>query len=431
MKLTELPEKPGVYIFKDKKSKALYVGKAANLKRRVGSYFQKEDILGPKTALMVRKTAKVEHIETESPLEALLLEADLIKRFKPKYNQRWKDDKHYKYIAILGGERVVTTRSAKDKNSFYFGPYPEVNVGRVLQTLRRMFPFRDCSKTKFTRQRRLKRPCLYGDINLCPAPCVGKVSQKQYAKTVNAFKLFLSGRRKKTEAQVKKEMSKAAKNQRFEEAAKLRDQLERLRTVAQSFRPPEDYLERPSLLADRMKERIASLAALLETAPLKLKRIEAYDVSNLQGKLAVGSLVAFVDGQPDKSQYRKFRIKFDGKPDDLAMIRETLSRRFKRLNKAAAGTNNSFSKRPDLILIDGGKGQLQTALKVLDQLELKIPVLALAKRQNTIYSRFLEFRLPKNSPALSLLKSLRDEAHRFALLYHRRRCRKAVFDTYN
>ena len=450
--LSALPLKPGVYIFRDKAGAALYVGKAVNLRNRVRSYFQEGLELGPRTAAMVEKIKKIEHIVVESEIEALLLEADLIKRLKPKYNVRLKDDKAYKYIKISKVKaqsakpssklkatrpedytKVSTTRKPDDRG-LYFGPFPEGNTVReVLRTLRRVFPFRDCSEAKFKRYQKLGRPCLYGDLKLCPAPCVGLISPEDYQKNIKQLVLFLSGRRKNLVEQLEKEMEKASKEKNFEEAARLRDRIRSLEYVTQAFKPAKDYLEHPNLLEDQRQKELEELRKRVGLEK-KIRRIEAYDISNIFGKWAVGSLVVFVDGEPDKSQYRRFKIKTVEGISDVAMIKEVLRRRLKRVqnskrkaqslvqsSKFKKSKDEVFENLPDLILVDGGKPQVGAVNEILGEFGLTIPVLGLAKRkENVINSHLLTLYLKSDSPALHLLQRIRDEAHRFALSYHRK-----------
>ncbi len=437
--LTKLPSQSGVYIFRDQQDKVLYIGKAINLKNRVQSYFQKGFELGPKTTAMVEKIAKIEHIVVESELEALLLEIDLIKRLKPKYNVRWRDDKAYKYIKIQSAKckvqscnsklkveevrpdyfaKVTSSRSLGDKNAKYFGPFPEgKTVNQVLRTLRRIFPFRDCAEAKFRRYQKLGRPCLYGDLNLCPAPCVGRISPKDYQKIIRQLKSFLSGKSKKIIQELEKEMKSYSKNKEFEKAAAIRDRIRNYRYITQDFRRAEEYLEHPDLLEDRRKKEIEELRRELKFATT-CNRIEAYDISNIFGQWAVGSLVVFVNGEPSKKDYRRFKIKTVKKISDVEMIKEVLQRRF---NKSQLSTPNFHLTHPDLILIDGGKPQVSAANEVLKELDIKTPVLGLAKKEEVIItSRLSSLHLNSDSPALHLLQRIRDEAHRSAVLHHRK-----------
>jgi len=446
--IRSLPLKPGVYIFRDKSGAALYVGKAVNLRNRVRSYFQKGLELGPRTAAMVEKIKKIEHIVVESEIEALLLEADLIKRLKPKYNVRLKDDKAYQYIKISNVKAQmsklktatpeefakVTTARKTYGQAIYFGPFPEgKTVRQVLRTLRRVFPFRDCSEAKFKRYQKLGRPCLYGDLELCPAPCVGLISPEDYQKNIKQLVLFLSGRRKNLVEQLEEEMEKASKEKNFEEAARLRDRIRSLEYVTQAFKPAKDYLEHPNLLEDQRQKELEELRKRVGLEK-KIKRIEAYDISNIFGEWAVGSLVVFMDGEPDKSQYRRFKIKTVEGVSDVAMIKEVLRRRLKRVqnskrkaqslvqsSKLKKSKDKVFENLPDLILVDGGKPQVGAVNEILEEFGLTIPVLGLAKRFERIIKDDLSvIKLPKSSPALHLLQRIRDEAHRFALSYHRK-----------
>ena len=458
-----LPSHPGIYIFRDQQGSALYVGKAINLKNRVRSYFKKEFDLGPKTALMVSKIKKIEHIVVESEIEALLLESDLIKRLKPKYNVQLKDDKAYKYISISktknhpsfakateGAPRssksevgqksktslkvkaarpedyakILTTRKSEGRD-VYFGPFPEGGtVNQVLRTLRRIFPFRDCSEAKFKRYQKLGRPCLYGDLKLCPAPCVGRISSEDYKKIIKQLKMFLSGKRKGLVRELEREMKKASKEKDFEKAAALRDRIRNLEYVTQSFRQASEYLEHPDLLEDKIQKELEGLKGIVGLE--SLERIEAYDISNISGKYAAGSLVTFINGEPSKRDYRRFKIKTVDQADDVGMIKETLRRRLARLVKQM-DADSSFSEVPDLILIDGGKAQVSAANEVLKEYGLDIPVLGLAKRfEEVVKSDLSVVRLQKDSPALHLLQRIRDEAHRFAVSYHRKLRSKSV-----
>lgn len=420
-----LPNKPGVYIFRDRKGLALYIGKAINLQNRVKSYFQKDLELGPTTAAMVSRISKVEHIVVESEIEALLLEADLIKRLKPKYNVRWKDDKAYKYIKISkiktiqpeNFAKISTSRSTRDKDAKYFGPFPEGGtVKQVLRALRRILPFRDCSEAKFKRYQNLNRPCLYGNLKLCPAPCVGRIGSKDYRKIIKQLESFLAGKSNRVIQNLKKEMESYSKNNEFEEAAAFRDRIRNFEYITQSFRPVAAYLEHPDLVEDRRQKELKALARIV-TGRSSIRRIEAYDISNIAGVYAVGSMVVFVDGEPSKSDYRRFKIKTVKGISDVGMIKEVMRRRFK-LDKAE---DRSFEQRPDLILIDGGKPQVSVANEVLKEIGLSIPVLGLAKKTETVFGfGLLALSLPKDSPALHLLQRVRDEAHRFALAYHKK-----------
>lgn len=466
-----LPKKSGVYLFRNKDGEALYVGKAIDLRNRVQSYFQENANLGPKTQLMVNQISEIEHFETESEFTALLLEADLIKRLKPKYNQRFKDDKSYPLIEITKEKypRVRVTRKKKE-NAEYFGPYPHGNIRKVLKLLRKSFPFRDCSNRKFTRYKELGRGCLFADMDLCSAPCAKEIiTEEKYRKSLKKLKEFLRGKGNSVIKNLEKEMKKLSKERKYEEAAKVRDQLDNLKYVRRGFRTASTEELDINLPEDRKREELKSLKKALDMEKLP-QRIEAYDISNIQGKQATGSMVVFENAQPKKSHYRKFKIRSKNEPDDVAMIKEVLERRFSRFigkppqspapgasPAAAKGSglstkkDSSFQSIPDLILVDGGKGQLSAALEVLQKKNLAIPTASLAKREEAVYhtntasgegnpdqlgkdqSQNLALgdsppemeikgpiNLPNNSPALQLLQRIRDESHRFALAYHRK-----------
>lgn len=415
-----LPTRPGVYLFKDSAGRVLYIGKAVNLKARVKSYFQKSVKLGPKTTALINQTAKIDHIPVESEFEALLLEAALIKKHQPRYNSRAKDDKRPLYIKITKEEfPKVTTARAKDldEKAIFFGPFPYAQtVRQVLRILRRIFPFCSCKKNK-------GKPCLYWHIGLCnpspriiikQPPKVASFQKRIYQKNIRYLTSFLKRKKSSLISQLKKEMEITARNENFEEAAKIRNQIERLEFITQPHRRIADYLANPNLLVDQRQEELRQLYNKLKQHFDKLKwplqRIEAYDISNIRGKKATGSMIVFIDGEPEKTEYRRFKIRFEQKPDDVAMIKEVLKRRF-------AHQDWDY---PNLIVVDGGKGQVNGAREILSQYKLRrIPIIGLVKRKEKVIIPGKEVKLPKDSPALHLLRRLRDEAHRFALFYHR------------
>lgn len=420
MEPKNLPDRPGVYLFKNSLEKVIYVGKARSLKKRVGSYFKDESILEPKTRKMMERAKTVEFIETESEIEALLLEVDLIKRLKPRYNIELKDDKAYQYIVLESFKRnpyprVGICRRKLNPQSTYFGPFPSGKiVYEVLRLLRHAFLYRDCSETKFERHRRKNQNCLYGKISLCSSPCVGNISKEVYRKNIEALKDFLLGRKKKLVRELEKKMKETSLNQDFETAASFRNQLRGIEYITQHFRSTDDYLVNPNLKEEIKDFELSELAAALfgekSKKSLRNSRIEAYDVSNVSGKFATGSMVVFNNGERDTGSYRRFKIKGAPLPDDTRMISEVISRRFSKA-----------SKLPDLILVDGGIAQLNAVRSVLKSLDLEISVFGLAKKQEKIVLVDREILLPKDSLALNLIRRIRDEAHRFALSYHRKR----------
>jgi excinuclease ABC subunit C len=439
----ELPENPGVYIYRDKNKKILYVGKAINLKNRVSSYFQKTELLGSKTQALVEKIADIDHIVVENEIEALILEADLIKRHRPPYNIMLKDDKYYKYIKVSYDEylnpitkekqkifKVGTSRTAEnDGKAKYFGPYPDAgSISIILKTLRKIFPYRDCSIAKFSRYKKLKRPCLYGYIGVCTAPCQNQESIEINNINIKKFKDYLEGDRKKLFNEIEAEMKDSAKLQQFEKAAILRDQLVSYKYLTQQKRNAREYIEKPNLIEDTAYESIIDLKDELEKhTSFKFKiedwktfRIEIFDISNFQGQNAVGAMVVLTGGISDKSEYKKFKIQTKQTPDDFAMMDEMLKRRL----------NQKSWPIPNLIVVDGGKGQLSTALKILAENNLNIPMIGLAKRIEEIVfydgNDFKLISLPNNSKGLNLLKKGRDEAHRFGITYYQGLHRKKL-----
>lgn len=392
----------------------IYVGKAINLKNRVSSYFHLNDNLPARTKNLVSEINSIDHIVVESELEALLLEAELIKRHKPRYNVILRDDKSYLYIKIDSQTTITTvstTRREKPKRGVkLFGPFPSAHTARsVLRYLRKIFPF--CSHAKKPRG-----SCLWVDLGLCPGPWQGKISLAEYKQIIGRISFFLSNKKKKLIIDLKKEMVEAAEGQNFEKAAALRNQIRQLEYVIQPKIMPSQYLENPNLVAETVLNKLASLKQLLNLEALP-KRIECYDISNISGKQATGSMVVFTDGEKDGGQYRRFRIRAKDTPDDFFMIKEVLSRRFQ----------NDWPL-PQLIVIDGGKGQIASAYQVLYQMGLTIPIIGLAKKMEEIYQLLPQgsnysfvgpIRLKRDHPALRLVQSLRDEAHRFAISYHR------------
>lgn len=417
----KLPEKPGIYFFKNKDHQVIYIGKANNLKKRVGFYFS-NTARGEKILTLVETIKKIEYIVVESEIEALLLEANLIKKYQPKYNVNLKDGKAYPFLKIATSEiypRITMTRSVENQKDIFFGPYPDVKtLYYLLKKIRRIFPFRSCRKL-------LKKPCLYFYINQCPGMCFnssGKLS-KNYVKTIKKITLFLEGKSDRVLKILTNEMEENAKKQQFEEAGKIKKQIGKIQAILKPVHQPLDYLKNPNLIDDIRSREINELTTLIKNGlGIKyyvLRKIECYDVSNTSGKEATGSMVVFTGGDPDKSQYRRFKIRFNKKVDDLAMIKEILERRLKHQEW-------SF---PDLIVIDGGKNQVATGMAVLNKFNLKIPLIGLAKRLEEIYlpkesptdrSQYLVYHLPRSSLSLHLLQRLRDEAHRFALAYHRK-----------
>lgn len=422
--LNSIPQKPGIYVFKNASKKIIYVGKAKNLKDRLTYYFQ-TNILTGKTLNLVEEAFDLEYIETLSEADALLLEADFIKKFKPKFNVALKDDKSYLYIRIpkIGRDFIekfppVTLEHSKDSDpDEFYGPYPGgSSIKIILKILRKIFLFRDCATSKFKRFRKIGRGCLFCDLNLCAAPCANLINSRNYNLNIKKLKLFLEGKPQRFEAEIKSLMLKKSKNLEFEEANKIKGRIaliEQLRDIKFS---PSEYQQNPNLSGEVRKKELESLIHLYnvktDTGSLILKkgfRIEAYDISNTHGKQATASMVVNVDGESAKKEYRKYKIVNSGKPDDYLMIEEVLGRRF--LHKEW--------NYPQLIVIDGGLGQISSATSALKKLDINIPIMGLAKKfeRPVVVGRYLN--LNPEDPALNLLKRIRDEAHRFAKTYHK------------
>ena len=433
-KVENLPQTPGSYIFKDIAGKVIYVGKAKNLRSRVKSYFSLSTPSDFKTAELVRRINDLEFIKVDSEFEALILEAELIKKYKPKYNIVLKDDRSKIYIVIrndivsISGKKyklpkVITARKPDLKDSdIVFGPYPNnVVVRKILTTSRKIFPFRDCNYSKYAKYRKLGSPCLYGHMGVCPAPCLAnKISDlSDYKKNISGLKKILSGNVTGLIKDMKKKMQMYSQNENFEEAAVYRDLLDKFYFVQITFREAEEYINNPYLVDDINKkslEEIKDFIPVLEKIP---NRIECYDISNISGKEAVGSMVVSVKGMIDKSEYKRFKIKFKKTPDDFGMMYEVLYRRLKR---ELPGSDMKSWGIPDLIIVDGGKPQVSSASDVLKDLGMSIPVVGIAKKFETlVYKEGEEFRekkFPKDSLGMRLIIRLRDESHRFAQSYH-------------
>lgn len=404
---SDIPRKSGVYLFKDRKGKVIYVGKAIDLYHRVASYFQKSRgvyVTHPRSVLgsHLRKEIKsVETIVVESELEALILEANLIKRYLPQFNVRLTDDKDYLYIKITKEDspKVVTARKHDLKGSLkYFGPFPSSRTVReTLKSLRRVFPW--CAGGR--------KACFYYHLGLCPGPCAGAISKDEYRKNIRGLIKLLEGKKDQLVGWLVKDMENAAKRQNFEEASRIKKTLDGIAYLIQPNRV-QIYLENPNFLED---QRILALESLKKALNLKgiPHRIEGYDISNIAGKEASGSMVVLTEGEIDKSQYRKFKIRITGRPNDVAMMKEMVTRRL----------THSEWLLPDLIIVDGGRGQVNGVK--MEVRRWRIPVYGLAKRMEWLYSDSGEvIKLSKANPGLKLLQKIRDEAHRFAITYHRK-----------
>ncbi|GAV24736.1 excinuclease ABC subunit C [Carboxydothermus islandicus] len=540
-KVKNLPESPGVYLYKDETGEVIYVGKAKNLKNRVRSYFQPREKLLPKTRVMMEKARDIEVIITSSEVEALILEQNLIKRYRPRYNILLKDDKSYPYLKITGEEfpRLLITRKVINDGGSYFGPYPDAGaLNETYRLLRSIFKFRTCTPAIFAQK---KRPCLNFHIKKCSAPCAGEISREEYFKEIEMVRDFLEGRGENLIKKLKKEMAIASDNLEFERAAKLRDQILALEKIlakqkisrgernadvvavatggdlgvglifvirqgnllgqkvytftgemetgellnqvlvthyGEAKEVPveiilttrenldEEFLnswfelkfgKKPRFTVPKRGEKFELLKMALENVnftldeKIKLKekkqllnqkvlmdlkealnlpavprRIEGYDISHLAGTGTVASMVVFIDGEPVKGKYRRFAIRRAANDDYTAMF-EAVLRRFKKYLalQVEGGADGSFEELPDLVLIDGGKGQLNAAMDALKETNLlgKFTVIALAKEQEEIFlpGKKDSLLLTQDREGLKLLQRVRDEAHRFAKGYQEKK----------
>lgn len=542
--LKKLPAKPGVYIMHDAKDAIIYVGKAISLRNRVRQYFQSSRNLGVKKEQMVQQIARFEYIITDSELEALVLECNLIKEHRPKYNTMLKDDKGYPYIRVTVQEdfpRVVLARQMKKDKSRYFGPYTSVGaVKESMELMRKLYFVRNCSRN-LPRDIGKERPCLYYHIHQCKAPCQGYISKEEYRKNIDGVLDFLNGDYKKLVKELEGKMQAAAGELRFEEAGEYRDLIQNIEKIGERQKitgsTGEDkdvialacdetdavvqvffirdgkmigrdhfYLRvavetsRSQILQDFVKqfyagtpfvpkvlmlqeeveeiqvleewltkkrgqrvhiqvpkkgtkEKLVELAArnaqmvlsqdreklkreegrtigaMKEIAALlgleDIERVESYDISNISGFESVGSMVVYEKGKPKRNDYRKFKIRTVKGPDDYASMQEVLTRRFQRgLDEKENGREDGkFNRFPDLILMDGGKGQVHVACQVLEELHLQIPVCGMVKddshRTRGLYYQDREIPISHSSEGFKLITRIQDEVHRFAIEYHR------------
>jgi len=419
--LDSLPETPGVYFMKDAQGRTLYIGKAKNLKNRVCTYFT-ESYGDPRIRAMISKIADIEILQAPSEVDALLMEARLIKDVQPRYNERLKDDKSFTMLAITRFDdfpKVWVVRETDEVNAETYGPFTSANDLRdAVRVLQKIFKFATCTldMRESDPKRRFFRPCILHAIRRCTAPCADRVSKERYLADIEMLRRFLKGGRDEVLADLRARMKEASKNLAFERAAELRDQIKALEGL--SKRSEQDYIEGDITPMDP-REGLEELGRVLGLASPP-RTIEGVDIAHVQGGESVGSLVNFVDGIPFKSGYRKYRIKTVEGIDDYAMIREVVTRRFRRLDEEG-------KVFPDVLLIDGGVGQLNAAKGALEALGVSPPVvLSLAKEEETLIRDGKPVPLQKSSPALRLMMYVRDEAHRFAQHYHHQLRRKAL-----
>ena len=383
--IKSFPDDPGVYIMKNAASEIVYIGKATSLKERVRSYFS--SYLPDKTRVQMNEVTSISYEVVESPLEALLLESKLIKQYLPKFNIKERDDKSRIYVHITREKfprihllRETDLHEIKEKNPTLYGPFNSAHsIIEALELIRRVIPFRSCNVMQ-------KKRCLYGYLGLCEAPCESQISQKEYRDRIRSVRDFFEGKKKRVLQGLNRELKETVKNLEFEKSAKIRDHIFALEHMKQMFVIRNE-----------------------QSSPL-FRRIEGYDISNISGAYATGSMVVFIDGMSEKSEYRKFKIKSANRrslgANDVAMVKEIICRRF----------NNEWP-HPDLILVDGGRGQVNAVLSVLRSLNLDIPIIGLAKGPDRKKDELITSRtLPRAE--IALFKEVRDEAHRFAKGYY-------------
>ena len=424
MDLTHLPPSPGVYLMRDASGAIIYIGKAKDLKKRVAQYFKKNPSDRRwKIPSLVALIRSIDYVASASEREALLTERVLIRRYQPFFNEMWKDSKSYPYVKITKEDfpRVLFTRARPRDGAAYFGPYPK------LEPLKKLFGY--LWRIKFIDMRRCRwgfsvanpldtrkiNACLYFHTGQCPAPCAGKISKTAYAALAGRVADFLKGDFKKLRVVFRLKMARASKKLAYEEAGQYRDFLSAFDHMQERVfvnKLPENFME----MATGRTGAVTALKTALNLARPPA-HIEAFDTSSLFGKQAVGSSVCFINGEKNTTHYRKYRVNFQNTPEggnDFAMMEEIVGRRLAQIKKTG-------ETPPDLLLIDGGPGQLAAAMKALRAVEMKIPVIGLAKRLEEIYmpGRAFPLILDQAHPGLLLLEALRNEAHRFGIRYHR------------
>jgi excinuclease ABC subunit C len=426
-KVKEFPPSPGVYLMKDAQGRVLYVGKAKNLRNRAGHYFTKAASEDMRTADLVKLIADIDFLPAETEVDALLMEARLVKDIQPRFNVGLKDGKSFPYLQIRIREdfpRVEFTRTPRRRGVKLYGPFTSAKSLRAaIQVLQRVFQFRTCSLDINAEDPRWRwfRPCILHSIHQCTAPCNFRVTKEEYRKQIRSLRLVLEGKKDKLLAEMERDMQEASAATQFEKAARLRDEIEALKKLG--MRGDVDKNVQPEVFPIEPKKGLVGLRKILGL-PKTPRTIEGVDIAHLGGGEMVASLVSFIDGLPFKPGYRRYRIKSVEGVDDFASIREVVTRRFRRL----ASEEQVF---PDILLIDGGKGQLNAALEAFQMLHVEPPVLlSLAKREEKIYRPGAgePLRLSRHAAALRLLQYVRDEAHRFAQHYHHILRRKKLQD---
>jgi excinuclease ABC subunit C len=426
-KVREFPTTPGVYLMKDELGRVIYVGKAVNLRSRAGSYFTEAAAQDRRTADLVPEISDIDFLSTDSEVDALLLEARLIKDIQPKFNTELKDDKTFPYLQITTHEdfpRVEFTRTPMSKGAKLYGPFTSAKKLRgTITVLQKIFRFRNCTLDieEDDEKWRWFRPCLLASINQCTAPCNLRISREDYRRDIRRLRLFLDGKKDRLFKELRSEMLDASREHKFERAARIRDEIKALEDLNLRGNLEEDA--QPEVFYIDPKKGVEGLRRTFKlSAPPR--RIEGVDIAHLQGGETVASLVQFIDGLPFKHGYKRYRIRSVEGVDDYASIHEVIARRFRRLSQEG----ESF---PDILLIDGGKGQLNAAMDAFRMLEIDPPfTLSLAKQEEEVFlpGESDPRRLSRHSFGLRLLQYVRDEAHRFAQHYHHILRRKSTFD---
>jgi excinuclease ABC subunit C len=426
-KVREFPTTPGVYLMKDAAGRVIYVGKAVNLRSRASSYFAQAAADDRRTADLVRAICDIDFIATDSEVDALLLEARLVKDIQPIFNQELKDDKTFPYLELTLREdfpRVEFTRKPHTRGTRLYGPFTNAKKLRgAITALQKIFRFRTCALDIDENDERWKwfRPCLLASINQCTAPCNLRISKEDYRRDIDRLKLFLDGKKQKLLEEMRADMQEASRALKFEKAGRLRDQLKLLENL--SLRGNLDEHVQPEVFFIDPRKGLAGLQKIFRLSQPP-RRIEGVDIAHLGGGETVASLVQFIDGLPFKHGYKRFRIRGVEGIDDFASIREVVGRRLSRLSREG----ESF---PDILLIDGGIGQLNAALEAMQTIGVTPPLtISLAKQEEEIYvpGEKEPRRLSRHSYALRLLQYIRDEAHRFAQHYHHLLRRKSTLE---
>ena len=416
-KARSFPHLPGVYLMKDAAGRVIYIGKAKDLRARAGSYFLKAAAEDQRTARLVQEIRDIDFLEAESEVDALLMEARLIKDLLPKYNRDLRDDKTFPYLEIRTYEdypRVGVTRTPQERGSKLYGPFTNSRSLRgAMAILQKIFKFRTCSLDIEEGDSRWRwfRPCLLASTGQCSAPCNLRISREEYRKNIHRLQTFLEGKRQPLLREMREDMAAAAAELKFEEAARLRDEIHLLETLNERGRL-ETHVQ-PEVFPVDPKKGLAGLQKVLRMQR-QPRVIEGIDIAHTGGADTVASVVQFIDGLPFKPGFRRMRIRSVQGIDDVASIHEAVLRRYQRLDETQI--------MPDILLIDGGKGQLHAAISALDLLAIedRPMVLSLAKREELIFRPDQDepLRLSRHSYALRLLQYVRDEAHRFAQHYH-------------